>query len=150
VPDAARVNVSKEAPDVYAAMTALAGATKEFVTKSGLNSRAAELIKIRVSQINGCAFCLKMHSESAVAAGEQLERLAVLPAWRESGLFSDHERAALELAESVTRVADGQVPDEVYESVVAVLDPAEITAAVWMAITMNAFNRISITSRYPA
>jgi AhpD family alkylhydroperoxidase len=145
-----RVNVSKEAPAVYEAMTALAGATREYLATSGLQLEAAELIKIRVSQINGCAFCLKMHTETALRAGERPDRLAVLPAWRESESFSAHERAALDIAEAVTRVADGQVPDEVYDRVAAVLSPSELTAAVWMAVTMNSFNRLAITSRYAA
>jgi AhpD family alkylhydroperoxidase len=148
--DRTRVNVADAAPDVYKAMTALAETTADYVRRSELGKLTEELIKIRVSQINGCAFCLRMHTKTALGEGESTDRLAVLPAWRESRLFSDQERAALSLAEAVTRVADHQVPDDVYAAAAAVLGPSEIAAAVWTAITMNAFNRIAITSRYKA
>jgi len=90
-----------------------------------------------------------MHTRAALGGGETLERLAVLPAWRETQFFSEQERAALALAEAVTLVADGHVPDDIYASVVKTPFDAELSAVTWLAIVMNAWNRIAITSRRP-
>ena len=89
-----------------------------------------------------------MHTRDAIKHGETADRLSVVPAWRESEYFSSEERAALELAESVALVADGQVPDEVYERVAAALSPAQISAVGWLTMAINAFNRVAVTSRY--
>lgn len=146
-----RVNLGKQAPAVYEAMTALAGQVRAFTDQTGLEALLGELVKIRASQLNGCAFCLDMHHRGALEHGEDPRRLAMLAAWREArSWFSDRERAALELTESVTLVADGRVSDEVYGRAAAVLDRDEMTAVAWLAITMNAFNRIAITSGYEA
>lgn len=144
-----RVVLGKAAPGPYKAMGALAEEVKTFTQGAGLEPLLFELIKLRVSQINGCAYCLDRHSEGALAEGEDPRRLAVLSAWRETSLFSDRERAALQLAESVTKVADDQVPDNVYAAVAETLSEDDIAGVAWLTITMNAFNRIAITSRYP-
>ena len=126
-------------------MNKTAGAS---ATAAGLTPLLVELVKIRASQLNGCSFCLRMHTHDAVGHGETADRLAVLPAWRDSDYFSAQERAALELAESMTLVADGQVPDAVYERVAAVLTPAQISAVGWLTVVINAFNRVAVASRY--
>lgn len=149
VVEAKRTDLGKAAPAAYKAMGVLAREVKFFTERAGLERPLFELVKIRVSQINGCAYCLDMHHRGALAEGEDPRRLAVLPAWRETTWFSARERAALRLAESVTLVADGQVPDSVYTAAGEVLGEDEIAAVSWLAITMNAFNRIAITSRYP-
>ena len=104
-----------------------------------------ELVKIRVSQINGCAFCLRMHTRSAVAQGETADRIAVLAAWWESGYFTAQERAALALAEQVTSLA---VPDpRTWDD--GSLTEEQASAVAWLATVMNSWNRIAITSHYP-
>ncbi len=108
-----------------------------------------ELIKIRASQINGCAFCLDMHTKDARRAGETEQRIYALSAWRETPFFSDRERAALEWTEHVTRVADAHVPDEVYQRVSAQFGEAELVALTMGVIVINGWNRLSISFRPP-
>lgn len=144
----ARVNIGKAAPGAYKAVLALETEVRSHATASGLEPLLVELIKIRTSQINGCAFCLDMHTRDAMKAGETTERLAVLPAWRETTFFTERERAALRLAEAVTHIADGGVPDDVYRAAATALSEDEIAAATWVAVVINAWNRIAISSRY--
>lgn len=144
-----RVSLGKQTPTAYQAMAALAGEVDAKTSEVGLDPRLVELVKIRTSQLNGCAFCLDMHTRDALGHGETSERLAVLPAWRETGFFSEHERAALALAEAVTLVAEGQVPDDVYAAASDVLSDPQLSAVTWLAVVMNGWNRIAITSRYP-
>ncbi|MEX5270252.1 carboxymuconolactone decarboxylase family protein [Kocuria sabuli] len=105
-------------------------------------------MKIRTSQLNGCAFCLRMHTRDALQKGESADRLAVLPAWADTRYFSDTERAALRLTEAIAQVADGHVGDEDYAAAVSVLTEEQISAVAWLSTVMNAFNRVAITSRY--
>ncbi len=107
----------------------------------------ADLIALRASQINGCAFCTDMHWKDARARGESEERLYSLAVWRESPLYSDRERAALALCEAMTLVADGQVPDEVWEQARASIEEQELAQLVFAITTINAWNRLMITSR---
>lgn len=142
---AERISVGEAAPDLYSAHVALDRAVAQAVDPT-----LYELIKLRASQINGCAFCLDMHSRQARAQGESEQRLHLLPAWHEAPCYSERERAALALTEAVTRVADTHVPDEVWDHAAKVF-PAEELAGVLMAIvTINGWNRIAISSRTPA
>ena len=140
-----RVNLSKKHPAVYQRMTALNGAAQDAVTSAGLDPKLVELVKIRVSQINGCAFCLRMHTRDAVALGETGDRLAVLAAWWESQYFSATEQAALALAEQVTRLS---VPERA-DLDTSALTEEQISAVSWLAVVMNSWNRIAIRSGYP-
>jgi AhpD family alkylhydroperoxidase len=108
-----------------------------------------ELVKIRASQINGCAYCIDMHTKDARRAGETEQRIYALNAWRETPFFSDRERAALEWTEHVTRVADAHVPDELYQRVSAQFDEAELVALTMGVIVINSWNRLSISFRPP-
>lgn len=141
----ADVNLGKQHPDAYKAVLALDGAAKQAAADAGLEPLLVELVKIRVSQINGCAFCLRMHVRDAVKLGETSDRLAVLAAWWESRYFSDVERAALALAEAVTRMP---VPER-REWDDGSLTDAQVSAISWLAIAMNAWNRIAVRSHYP-
>src|SRR5690242_11945745 len=107
----ARINYTQVAPDAFKAMLAL----ETYVRQSGLEHSLLHLIKIRASQINGCAYCIHMHTGEARASGESEERIYILDAWRESPLYSDRERAALAWTEAVTLVAQTHVPDDVFE-----------------------------------
>ncbi|MEU7168982.1 carboxymuconolactone decarboxylase family protein [Streptomyces morookaense] len=147
--DSQRVNIAKQHPAAYKALTALSSEVQEAAAAVGLDPLLVELLKIRTSQINGCAFCLRMHTRDALQMGENPDRIAVLPGWEETGYFSETERAALRLTEAVTRVSDGHVSDEDYSAATAVLTEDQISGIVWLAILMNAFNRLAITSRYP-
>ena len=118
------------------------------VERSGLDRKLIELVKIRASQINGCAFCLKMHTADARRLGESEERIYLLYAWREAPCYSAKERAALAWTEAVTRLAGG-VPDEVFEEARAQLSEEELANLTAAVAVINAWNRISIACRFP-
>jgi AhpD family alkylhydroperoxidase len=142
-----RVALKKLTPDVSAAMGALHGAAVSAARDAKVEPELLELVRIRASQINGCAFCLDMHTKDARAGGESEQRIYALNAWRETPFFSARERAALALTEAVTLVHDGHVPDEVYEEAAGVFDEAQIAALVWAATVINAYNRIAVATR---
>jgi len=129
-------------PKWYRAMAELDRAASE-----GMDPALAELVKIRVSQINGCAYCLDMHTRTARDQGEQERRIYALPAWRETPFFTARERAALALTEAVTLVTDGHVPDDVYDEAALSLDEEELAQVLAMAITYNAWTRIGVSTR---
>jgi AhpD family alkylhydroperoxidase len=119
------------------------------VDESSLERSLLELVKVRASQINGCAYCIDMHTKDARAMGETEQRLYALNGWRETPFFSDRECAALEWAETITRVADTHVPDDVYERVRAHFDEAQLVELTFAAVAINAFNRLAISFRVP-
>jgi len=115
---------------------------------SSLSKSLTHLIRIRVSQINGCAFCLNMHSQEARRDGEEQARLDVLPAWREANCFDQQEKAALLLAETITNIGDQQLPDPVYKDVTASFSEQELVNLTACIIEINSWNRIAITFRF--
>ncbi|MET7324850.1 carboxymuconolactone decarboxylase family protein [Streptomyces sp. NPDC005549] len=138
-----RLNWSQHAPEVYKAMIRL-----ETAAKRGLDPALYELVKIRASQINHCAFCLDMHTKDALAAGESVERIVQLAAWEESRHFyTEKELAAIELTEAVTVLTDGFVPDEVYEKAAEHFDEPELAQLIAAITTINAWNRFGVTCR---
>lgn len=143
------VFIDKQSPTVYRAFGEAASTVTDASHDAGLSRILVELINVRVSQMNGCAFCLDLHTRRAIAAGETSNRLATLPAWRDTELFDDVERAALRLAEVVTSLPDHDTQEREYEHARAVLTDDQVSAVVWVAITINAFNRVSILSRHP-
>ncbi|MCD9873469.1 carboxymuconolactone decarboxylase family protein [Streptomyces guryensis] len=142
-----RVALKKTTPDVSAAMGSLHAAAVSAAQDAKVEPELLELIRIRASQINGCAFCLDMHTRDARAAGETEQRVYALNAWRETPFFTERERAALALTEAVTLVHDGRVPDEVYAEAAEVFDEQQIAALIWAATVINAYNRIAIATR---
>ncbi len=142
-----RVNARTAAPDVDAALVRLNVAAAKAAADAGISAKLIELVQIRASQINGCASCAKAHVQKAVAAGETVERLGQVAVWEESGYFDATERAALELVEAVTLIADGHVSDEVYARVSAVLTESQYAALLWLSIAINAFNRVIVSAR---
>lgn len=138
-------NLSKQHPQAYQAMVAFDRAALAAASSAGLDPLLIELVKIRISQLNGCAFCLRMHTRDAVAKGEMVDRLAVIAAWWESQYFTDIERAALALAEEVTELP---VPQPRRWDTGALSDE-QVSAISWLAVVMNAWNRIAISSHYP-
>jgi AhpD family alkylhydroperoxidase len=144
-----RPHLGKSAPDLYQAVAALERLASQALAAAGISPGFAHLLRLRASQINHCAHCIKVHTRDALASGEAAERATVLPAWRETGYFSEKERAALELVEAITLISEDQVPDATYERAAAVLSRDEIVAIEWLAIVINSWNRIAISSRYP-
>ncbi|MFJ5893956.1 carboxymuconolactone decarboxylase family protein [Streptomyces sp. NPDC093064] len=138
-----RMQWAKHAPEVYKAMVRLDAAAGQ-----GLDLRLRELVKIRASQLNHCAFCLDMHTKDALAAGESVERIVQLGAWEESRHFyTEKELAAIELTEAVTVLTDGFVPDEVYERAAAHFEEAELAHLIASITVINAWNRFGVTAR---
>ena len=119
------------------------------VENSGLERSLLELVKTRASQINGCAYCIDMHTKDARAMGETEQRLFGLNAWRETPFFSERERAALEWTEAITRIADNHVPDELYDRVRHHFNEQQLVALTFAATVINAWNRLAITFRVP-
>jgi AhpD family alkylhydroperoxidase len=119
------------------------------VDGAGLEPDLLDLVKLRASQINGCAYCIDMHSKDARARGETEQRLHALSAWTESPYFTERERAALALTESVTLLADTHVPDAVVEAAAAVFSPDELIRLLYAVIEINAWNRLAVTLRSP-
>ncbi len=128
------------------AMQAMSSIVK-YVNSSALDHRLLELVKMRTSQLNGCAYCIDMHSKDARAAGETEQRLYLLDAWRETPLYTERERAALEWTEAVTRVADGHVPDDVYGRARDHFSEEELMNLTIAVIATNSFNRLNIAFR---
>ncbi|MFB7291732.1 carboxymuconolactone decarboxylase family protein [Actinacidiphila glaucinigra] len=120
--------------------------------ESGLPATTQELVKIRASQINGCAFCADMHTKEAAAAGETSVRLNLVATWREATVFTEAERAALELTEQGTRIADaaGGVTDEVWANVAKHYDEEQLVALIGLIAVINAYNRVNVINRQPA
>ncbi|MBD0711557.1 MULTISPECIES: carboxymuconolactone decarboxylase family protein [unclassified Streptomyces] len=148
-PDGHRIYLDKQNPAAYQALVRTADAVRATAAEAGLDRVLVELVNLRVSQLNGCAYCLDVHTRAALRAGETTRRLGVLPAWRETELFTPRERAALALAEATTHPADGLAQDRAYAEARTVLDEDELSAVIWVAIAINAFNRVSILSRHP-
>jgi len=133
----------KAAPGIYKAMAGL----EAYLHESGLEVPLLHLIKLRASQINGCAYCIDMHWKDLRAIGENEQRLYSLDAWREGPFYTDRERAALAWTEAVTRVTDGHVSDEVYKEVRPHFNDKELADLTLAVATINAWNRLAIASR---
>jgi AhpD family alkylhydroperoxidase len=134
---------SRLAPEAYGAVTDL----DRRVGESGIDGALYLLIKIRASQINGCAFCIDMHTREARDRGEAEERIYALNAWRESPLFSDEERAALGLTEAVTLISETRVPDDVWTEAEGAFGERELANLLMATVAINAWNRIAVATR---
>ncbi|MEU9284351.1 carboxymuconolactone decarboxylase family protein [Streptomyces sp. NPDC048275] len=148
-PASRRVFIDKQSPKAYHALVETAEAVRVVAAEAGLDRSLVELVNLRVSQINGCAYCLDVHTRAALRAGETTQRLGVLAAWRDTELFTERERAALALAEATTEPANAVAQEGAYDAARQVLNDDEISAVIWVAITINAFNRVSILSKHP-
>ena len=137
---AARLQLTDHAPRPFAAM-------RKFQAAIELDRTLSDLVAIRASQINGCAFCLDMHWKEARAAGESEERLYMLPTWREAQFYSEREQAALDLCEAMTLIHTGGVPDHVWDRARAAFDDAELAQLVFAVTAINAWNRLKVTVR---
>ena len=143
----ARLDFDAVAPGFSRAMAALDRAATKELDSAGLDPGLRELVRIRASQLNGCAYCIDMHTKDARAAGETEQRLYALPAWRETPFFTSRERAALAFTESVTQLASTHVPEADYEAIAKEFGPAEIGALVALLVAINAWNRIGVATR---
>jgi AhpD family alkylhydroperoxidase len=144
-----RIFIDKQSPKAFHALVQVSEAVRATASEAGLDRITVELINLRVSQLNGCAYCLDAHTRAALRTGESPQRLGTLSAWRDTDLFSPSERAALALAEATTDPANATTQTSAYEDARQVLSEDQISAAIWVAVTINAFNRVSIMSKHP-
>lgn len=144
-----RVHLSRSARPAYDALDAFARTVGALAAEAGIDDRLKELALIHSSQLNGCAYCVRVHVDRAAAAGITVDEIAQLATWRDSGVFSARERAALELAESYVFIHADGIPDEVYDRVGGILSEQEYVALSWLLVSINAFNRITIAGKYP-
>ena len=138
-----RINILQLEPDAYKAIMGL----ENYVANSGINKAHYELIKIRASQINGCAYCLDMHSRDARKGGETEQRIYVLNAWRDTSFFTEEEKAILAITEEVTLISHGGVSEQTYQQAASILDEYYLAKVIMAATVINAWNRISISTR---
>ena len=143
--DSPRLDLYKTWPEGYKAM----GAFDRVVAESGLDKKLLELVKMRCSQVNGCAYCIDMHSKDARALGETEQRLYALSAWRETRFFTEQERAALALSESITLVSQTHVPDDVLDEARKHFAEDDLVKLVFAITVINSWNRLAITSALP-
>jgi AhpD family alkylhydroperoxidase len=146
--DEERIHLSRTVPSVYEKLAAFSAEVGAVAKAAGVPAVTAELVQLHASQLNRCAFCIRVHTKKLIAAGEPPERLAMLPAWRESGIFDERERAALEVVESITLIQDGGLSERTYRDVLDFLSVDEYAAIAWIGVAINAFNRVAITGRY--
>jgi len=144
-----RVHLSRSARTAYEALEGFAKQVGAVAEEAGIDARLKEIVQIHASQLNGCAYCVRIHVDRAVTAGLDADVIAQIPTWRDSGVFTERERAALELAEAFTFIHEAGVPDEVYDHVGGILSEAEYVALSWILVSINSFNRIAIAGRYP-
>lgn len=144
-----RIFIDKQSPKAFHALVQTSEAVRVTAADAGLDRTTVELINLRVSQLNGCAYCLDVHTKAALRAGESPRRLGVLAAWRDTEVFTEQERAALALAEVTTDPTDADAQESAYEGARQILSEDQISAVIWVAVTINAFNRVSILSKHP-
>jgi AhpD family alkylhydroperoxidase len=144
---AVRLDFDSHAAAFSAAMARLDTAATKELDRVDFDTRLRELVRIRASQLNGCAYCIDMHTKDARAIGETEQRLYALPAWRETPYFNARERAALAFTESVTLLARDRVPTEAYDAVAAQFTADEVAALVSLIVTINAWNAIGVSTR---
>jgi AhpD family alkylhydroperoxidase len=147
--DSARLHIDKHTPEAYKSLVGVSTAVMSVAKNAGLDRKLVELVNVRVSQLNGCPSCLDVHVRRANGAGASVKQLATLSVWRDTELFDDREQAALRLAEITTTLPDHDTADREYARAREVLTDDEFSAVIWVAIAINAFNRVSILSRHP-
>lgn len=138
-----RINIKALEPDAYQAMMTL----ENYGKACALDPMLKELIKIRASQINGCAYCLDMHTEDALKMGESSRRIFALSVWKESHLFSEEERTLLQLTEEITKISENGLTDETYKKVISTFGEQMTAQIIMLIITINSWNRIAVATR---
>jgi AhpD family alkylhydroperoxidase len=140
---APRIDISKVSPDAYRAIMGV----ELFAQRSGLEHSLLHLVKLRASYMNGCAYCVDMHTKDARLAGETEQRIYAVPVWRETGFYTDRERAALAYTEAVTQIGQGGVSDEVYADAAAQFSEVEMVALTMAVVAINSWNRVVVPFR---
>jgi AhpD family alkylhydroperoxidase len=144
-----RVHLSRSARPAYDALEAFSKTVHQVADDAGIDDRLAEIAQLHASQLNGCAYCVRIHLDRGLRAGLDADVVAQIATWRDSGVFTERERAALELTEAFTFIHEDGIPDDVYDRVGGILSEKEYVALSWLLVSINAFNRIAIAGRYP-
>ena len=147
--DTEHVHIDKQTPAAYQALVGVSTAVMKVAKDAGLSRNLVELVNVRVSLLNGCPSCLELHVRRAASAGVTEKQLSTLTVWRDTELFDEREGAALRLAEITTTLPDHDTADREYARAREVLTDDEMSAVIWVATAINAFNRVSILSRHP-
>jgi AhpD family alkylhydroperoxidase len=147
--DTQHIHIDKQSPEAYQALVGVSTAVARTAHNAGLPRALVELVNVRVSQINGCPSCLEVHNRRAVTAGVTDKQLATLSVWRDTELFDEHQQAALRLAEITTALPDHDTAEREYSRARKVFTDDQLSAVIWVATAINAFNRVSILSRHP-
>jgi AhpD family alkylhydroperoxidase len=147
--DTQHIHIDKQSPEAYQALVGVSTAVARTAHNAGLPRALVELVNVRVSQINGCPSCLEVHNRRAVTAGVTDKQLATLSVWRDTELFDEHQQAALRLAEITTALPDHDTAEREYARARKVFTDDQLSAVIWVATAINAFNRVSILSRHP-
>ena len=145
-----RIVLAKPDAAPYKKLAAMDAEINTLFEAAGLASGYGHLLRLRVSQLNGCAFCVKMHAQDAAKWGESLERIALTSAWEETSLYSEAEKAGFALAEAVTQIHNTALFERAYEHALTVCSEEQVAAIEWLAIIMNAWNRVGISSQLQA
>lgn len=140
-----RIDIHQVSPEAYEPMLAL----EKYIAQSGLDRKLYHLLKMRASQINGCHYCIDMHSKEAMDLGETAQRLFLLDAWRATDLYTEQEKAVLALTEAMTLIADQPVSDEIYNEAAQQLSEKELAAVIMGIVAINAWNRMAIVTEQP-
>ena len=142
------MHLSRSARPAYDALESFSQTVGQLAAEAGIDARLKELVLTYASQLNGCAYCVRIHVDRAVTANVTADEIAQLQAWRESGVFTARERSALELTECYVYIHEDGIPDDVYDRVGGVLSEQEYVALSWLLVSINAFNRIAIAGKY--
>lgn len=144
-----RVHLSRTEPTAYKALAAFSETVGRVCADNGIDDRLKEIVMLRSSMRNGCAYCVRVHTDAALKAGLDADVIAQIATWHDSHVFSERERAGLELADAFVDIAEDGIPDDVYDRVGSVLTEKEYAALCWACVSINAFNRVAIAGRYP-
>ncbi|PHM31211.1 carboxymuconolactone decarboxylase family protein [Xenorhabdus innexi] len=144
----ARVSLVKTFPNIYQQLRIVNDEVDKSALSAGLTEGFCHLLKLRISQINGCAYCVRLHTRDALQQNVSIDKIALLPAWQETEYFTEQERAALLLVEAITEIQHDHIPDDIYQKAAALWSDTQVAAIEWLAIMMNALNRLGIAGRY--
>lgn len=142
-----RLDIDTATPAFSRALEALDAAASKELDRAGIETGLRELVRLRASQLNGCAYCVGQHTQDALSAGEPIGRIAAVAVWRESPYFTARERAALALTDTMTQLADTHVPDTDWREAAAHLNPSELGALIALVVAINAWNTVGVTTR---
>ncbi|WP_340608425.1 carboxymuconolactone decarboxylase family protein [Xenorhabdus bharatensis] len=143
-----RVSLVQSFPNIYQQLKIVNAEIDKSALSAGISEGFCHLLKLRISQINGCAYCVRLHTRDALQQNESIDKIAVLPAWQETEYFTEKERAALLLVEAITEIQNDHIPDDVYQKAATAWSDKQVAAIEWLAIMMNAMNRLGIAGRY--